>query len=438
MERKAALQNIHLIAVLGILSSCAPALKQSASVRFDIQPSATRTQALTDSTSVQFELSGDYCYAVHVTSPGASFMKVQKTSSSCAHDAPGLGLLKGIYKKGDTAEIEIPVGTKRRFDLLAVKKSLLPGGVCGGTLTGEPKAGSVDHDDVQLFIDGQLLPETTDHSIRLIATGTVDIEPKDTAVELVALAGQDGVEYGCGDNGGSGGSGSPSGPYVSFYAQILVGSNVYIPQVVNSQNATSFHLEGGCSNVGGTVDLAFSYNGTNAQANAIACEVDSWNGSTGRWKIDALNLAGVLSLPDPVSSPLSVVDGVHFSVTQTNAATVTKNLVMPISTYLRLHASAFEVAFASGVYSVSGGQTSYARSGGSAVSVTCPVGWTNCPSPLSASMGYFYFPSGTGSRITAPAGWVPNPNSPPEDMFMVRQTDTNGIDVVLYGWPREF
>ena len=182
-----------------ILVGCAPASRETSKVHFKIvgpqKNLQAKSSALTtaDTPPATFELSSDSCYALHITGDKAPLNRVASPSNACANGPAGLGLIVGLYSKGDSAEIEVPVGTARRFDLIAIPKSALPSGNCSGTLTSDIGS-DVQHPIIKV--------SDTDVSgyanFTLIAKGSADIVQGDNEIQLIAVSSSPaGVSYSC-------------------------------------------------------------------------------------------------------------------------------------------------------------------------------------------------------------------------------------------------
>lgn len=141
-----------------------------------------------------FELSPDFCYALHITGPAPELRRLAPPSvGSCVTAPPGLGKVVGLFSKGDTAEIDIPIGLNRRFDLFAYPKAVMPDGACAHTLRVDPPAAG-SSTQMQFFIDGQ----TFSGKAQLIATATTEIKEGVNNITLVAAGDSPiGVPYGC-------------------------------------------------------------------------------------------------------------------------------------------------------------------------------------------------------------------------------------------------
>lgn len=276
-----------------VMVGCSPALKgTTAQVQFSMRPSAARSSALTYDANV-FELSNDYCYAIHVTGDAPQLRRLAPSSNDleCTHGPAGLGLMVGAFKKGDVAEIEVPLGTKRVFDLLAIAKTDLPNQDCSGKLTAEVVSSSTDGHNVDLFYNGAAIDN--DASTRLIARGTADVVPGVVNVELEALSSDpSGVEYGCHD-GSSGGN--TVGGDTEATAALRSGSylEIWNPQTDGAYLNASMALGGSCSAVG--TDVSINLNGTNISASCAYLTYQSnydnkWY-KEGRWNL-ASNILG--------------------------------------------------------------------------------------------------------------------------------------------------
>ncbi|MBS1983752.1 MAG: cadherin-like domain-containing protein [Bdellovibrionales bacterium] len=187
----------------GILSlqACTPASNKAnapTQVHFNLRTahSKSSSRALSSSadSTTSFELSADYCYALHLTGDHPQLRRVAPPTTACPNGPAGLGIALGLYEKGDTIESDIPAGPARRFDLLGIPKSKVPGASCANVLKVEPGV-DAQHPNIQI---GELTLTNFDQ-IRLIARGTADIKSGTTnEVDLVAVNdATSGVTYSC-------------------------------------------------------------------------------------------------------------------------------------------------------------------------------------------------------------------------------------------------
>lgn len=145
---------------------------------------------LSTGSGTSYELSPDYCYAIHVTGDNP-LLRRMKADVSCTQGPDGLGYIKGLYSKGDEVELEVPVGTKRRIDLLGLPKAHLPGNKCSKDFVVDPDS---DGKEVVIRIDGQVVKVNP----QLIATTTTDLKDGENVVDLIAAADTNaGVAYTC-------------------------------------------------------------------------------------------------------------------------------------------------------------------------------------------------------------------------------------------------
>lgn len=124
-------------------------------------------------------LSGDYCYALNVTGDHRDLRGANPLNTSCSAGAAFLGQTSGLYKIGDRAEVTVPAGPKRRFDLLAFPKV----GDCSGALELSQLAAG----RFTAKVGGQAVASEA----RVAATVTADIVPGSQTVELVKLTSAD-------------------------------------------------------------------------------------------------------------------------------------------------------------------------------------------------------------------------------------------------------
>ncbi len=107
-----------------LLSACSPRQAPTSKVRLTLDRGASgelnSLPGLTDS----------YCYALNITGDKDPIRPANPSGGSCTVGSSDLGMTKGLYKLGDTAEVSVPTGTVR-FDLLAFPKV----GDCSGTFS---------------------------------------------------------------------------------------------------------------------------------------------------------------------------------------------------------------------------------------------------------------------------------------------------------------
>lgn len=131
----------------------------------------------------EVSLPDEFCYAVHVT--GAGLEKTSAADLSCG-PSTGLGLVTTkAYNRGDNAEVDVKVGTARRFELFgfASPLGLENGRAKCGTLTVELVKGDVPLTTyLKISVGGA---EVTSKPI-LFASGTADIVPGDNNITLEA------------------------------------------------------------------------------------------------------------------------------------------------------------------------------------------------------------------------------------------------------------
>lgn len=168
---------------------CAPTMKPGpadgeARISFVINKDKIRRDGSLNANGGSVTLPDDYCYAVHMTGDGLE--KVNPGDNVCG-PAAGLGLMTPqAYNRGDTAEIDAKVGTRRRFELIGFASPLGTenGRAKCGTLTAElVKGSSALTTYLKLSINGV---EVNSKPI-LFATGSADINPGDNLVTLEAV-----------------------------------------------------------------------------------------------------------------------------------------------------------------------------------------------------------------------------------------------------------
>jgi hypothetical protein len=195
------------------VSACAPKgsknpenSDQKSSVKFFIAPHGTSSiggtlrsglRGLGFGGNAPFELRDDYCYAVHITGTPEFQRMAPRAAPACPNEPAGLGRVIGLVSKGGEIRVDMALAKSVRFDLIGFPKTQIPGGVCSGTFTADPKPGfsSAGENEVILKLNGAVLSNTGN---RLIAKGVTDIDAGDNVIALVATAaGPEGVDYGC-------------------------------------------------------------------------------------------------------------------------------------------------------------------------------------------------------------------------------------------------
>ncbi len=236
----------------------------------------------------------------------------QDSSESCEQGPDGLGMMVGAFRKGEIAEMEVPLGPQRRFDLVALPKSFFPNSECKGILGAKLIAGENPNEhNVQLELNGAaFLTKAQQKQMRLIASAKADVVPGIVEVQLEALSiNPSGVEYHCPNGNEANGPGSENGsgttspnpgggsdnplPRVGEYLDIRYPtSNTNTPPIVPS----SITIGGACSSIGSPVLLTGAVTG----APSTPCEldptprldVDGRYFTEGRWNADNVELLG--------------------------------------------------------------------------------------------------------------------------------------------------
>lgn len=181
-------------------------------------PGTLRSKGVVDGGS-QYDLPADYCYGLHITAPAGTGFPMQLFSnnpgcSNGAIDPPGLGVLVGTSAVGERIDVDVPVGAQRRFDLIAIPKSIA-GANCPKDLhavvTPRTAASGTNDPQVDVFLGGKRLPDS-DESVLIMAMATQDIKGGANTVVLKPVSGPlptgvslaFGTIYGCGGTGGGG------------------------------------------------------------------------------------------------------------------------------------------------------------------------------------------------------------------------------------------
>lgn len=148
---------------MAAISACLPFEGAPAQVRLRVVDRRLNAPAM--------KLSSDYCYAVNVTGSHPA-LSGSGPAGSCSSGAGHLGKTAGLYKVGDTAEVEVPVGAQRRFDLLAFPRA--------GDCSGKVEFTQLSAGRFQAKLNDALLPGEA----RVAATVTADIVPGPQTIEL--------------------------------------------------------------------------------------------------------------------------------------------------------------------------------------------------------------------------------------------------------------
>jgi hypothetical protein len=189
--------------VLGLLVSCAPAVRHSSEVRFELRSEGGLGSALgaqrsasKASNSASLGLVSGQCYAVHITAPDplGSDLNRDQQSNPDSFTLPGcvapkrMGRLAGAFPHGATTELrDVPTGPSRRFDIIGFDKNLVDGDCTKTLVFGEPgEEGRAD-----IFYGGQRLPEN--FPLMIHATGTADLKPGLNVVMMDRTPGPGGV-----------------------------------------------------------------------------------------------------------------------------------------------------------------------------------------------------------------------------------------------------
>lgn len=142
--------------------------------------SDTRVSASGLSTAADTSLPDNLCYLINVTGEGLTTLN--GVDDSCGPES-GIGQLSPqSYRKGDTAELIVKIGTKRRFDLVGYSSDIGADGrpVCGGVLGVDVSTDSSGRKYAVLRIDGR---EITARPV-IFATGTADINSGDNLITM--------------------------------------------------------------------------------------------------------------------------------------------------------------------------------------------------------------------------------------------------------------
>jgi hypothetical protein len=197
------MRHVLGLLVLGLIVSCAPAVRHSSEVRFELRSEGGLGSALgaqksasKASNSASLGLVSGQCYAVHITAPDplGSDLNRDQQSNPDSFTLPGcvspkrMGRLAGAFPHGATTELRnVPTGKSRRFDIIGFDKNLVDGD-CSKTLVfGEPS----EEGGADIFYDGQLLPDN--FPLMIHATGTADLKPGLNVVMMDRTPGPGGV-----------------------------------------------------------------------------------------------------------------------------------------------------------------------------------------------------------------------------------------------------
>lgn len=179
------IQSWYVCGVVGasfFLGACSLIPQQNVSVQLKIKPpsaqlsAALARSALTDkgSPTASARLRTDFCYAINVTGDHPLLGSVtQDQAALCQKGGPRPGLVKGLYKVGDVAVLEVPAGAKRRFDLLAFP---MQGTSCEGSFELSQTAPG----DFSAKLGGTVIPTGS-----VVAATAVQDVITDSTVELI-------------------------------------------------------------------------------------------------------------------------------------------------------------------------------------------------------------------------------------------------------------
>lgn len=177
-------RNSYLVAALGLaLGACSPSSSyKSGDARAVIE--VRRDHLGLSANATDMSLPDRLCYAVHVTGHGLE--QVSGDELSCG-PSTGLGVMSvRAYNKGDTAEVTVKVGEKRRFDLIAFESPL-------GVTNGRANCGelSVEYKQSDLALERKILLKVNGQLVTakpvLLATGEAAIEPGNNNVAIQAV-----------------------------------------------------------------------------------------------------------------------------------------------------------------------------------------------------------------------------------------------------------
>jgi|GEM_PF-1447986 len=187
------------------LSMCAQAPEYgTASIRFDRGDAAgvIRSAGVVSGDAATYALPNNYCYVIHVTAPANTGFPMRQHSKdagkTCSdgvgQEVPGLGVFNGTYAKGETAALDVVVGAQRRFDLIGLPVSMMPGKSCakGFRVVEKPSDGTNNRDggEVELYVGDTKIDEDKDKDqVVFFATGTANIVPGANDVVLSPVKG---------------------------------------------------------------------------------------------------------------------------------------------------------------------------------------------------------------------------------------------------------
>lgn len=264
--------GVLLFAAMLTLHACAPALRGDATqdprVSFTIKSRGLGNvlRGLDGIGGDKLELSEDFCYAVHVTTPGSDFMKLAPAEGLCSNAMPGLGIVKGLFKKGDTAELEVPIGIHRRFDLIGIPKSQMPDATCAGAFEFKADKPGSSRQTVPYYAGAELSAK-----LQLVATATVEIQQGDNHITLIGAGDSSiGVPYSC--------NGSP---------QTTIKDGPNKGMVSRAFAELGYPVAGYCSEKGQLVSVTARVSSTSVGAEVVCDNNNAWS-----------LLMGVSSLPD--------------------------------------------------------------------------------------------------------------------------------------------
>ncbi len=209
-------RSLVFLASLSLVACVDSGPGQKVSVQLRIRDGALST------TGVRPSLPENYCYALHLSGDhptlkrGPTSSPEERSCGSAAAPTPSpspsstpsrptylqapkqLGLVKGFYRKGSEATLEIPTGSARRVDLIGVPMAEIGNATCAGVLAVDPVTKSNGKPGVSMTLDGRAIGDKT---LRIFATGSFDVGAETRQVELdVTNPDGGGLVYGCPSN----------------------------------------------------------------------------------------------------------------------------------------------------------------------------------------------------------------------------------------------
>lgn len=321
------------MAFIATLSACAPK-QDSVSVKFHLESNGRDPM----SHGLSLTLPTDHCYGIHVSGNHPTLARSNPTAVDICVAGPGSwGMVAGLFEKGSTVELEVPVGADRRFDLFAIPKSDLPSGACSSSITSKL---SSDLSTVSLFEPGGA--EIDKSKLVLFARGTADIRPGENSVGLeMQTASPSGLPYRCAQ-AASVTSVSTTladgtyGPTTAIPIRVTFNQPVTVtgsPRILLNTSPTRYAVFQSVS--GASVDFSYTVAATDSSADLnypsmVALEL---NGGT----ITSSGLDADITLPAPaaansISASAIVIDGIAPTVSISSpTAAFTSNSTLAVS-----------------------------------------------------------------------------------------------------------